>query len=551
MTLAFFTLSVQAQQPRFGEKKIRKNVEDHITYLASDELEGRGTGTAGEQRAAAYIAEVFEEYGLETAGENGYFQYMTIPTLRMAQPSTTLIINKVVYSLFTDFFPLTPSVNNASALGEMVDLGFGIEDADQNHNDYDSLNVEGKVALINISLPDGNHPHSKFVAWSGLERRIALAKEKGAVAVIFYATNKDERPSGELVKTVKNSGIPVLFINHDVRDKSGTMVMIELEIMLLTSPASNVVAYVDNGAENTVVIGAHHDHLGHGEIGGSLAEKTGEIHNGADDNASGVASLLELARIINKKRWCYRHNNYLFITFTGEEMGLVGSKHYVEHPSKPIDKVNYMVNMDMVGHMDSTEKMVMINGVGTSPVWTKGISNTRYSKKKIASIKTTESGIGASDHTSFYLAGVPAVHFFTGQHEHYHKPSDDVEIVNMDGTAYVTAYIAKYLRKLDKGKAEFTKTKDENQGRRNFKVTLGVMPDYVYDGEGMRIDGVKEGKPADAAGIVKGDIVKTLNGKPISGMRDYMNALSELNKGDKVPVTIERNGEIMTIEVEF
>ena len=548
--MAYSFIPSFAQKPVCGEKKVRSNIEDHITYLASDALEGRATGSQGEYLSANYIVKHFDSLGLDQVMKDGYYQYMMIPTLRMAQPATSMFIDKEVYTLFTDFFPLSPSANEGHAFGELVTVGYGIEDEKNERNDYDSLDVKGKVVAMNIGLPGGTHPHNKFIAWAGLERRIEHAKSKGAVAVLFYATEKNDIPSGELAKTAKNAGIPVLFVNKPLPQTGLTN--IELDIMLLSTAATNVVGFVDNGADYTVVIGAHHDHLGRGEISGSLAEKAGEIHNGADDNASGVAAMLELARIVKQKRWKYRKNNYLFVAFTGEEMGLLGSKYFVDHSPIPMDSINYMVNLDMVGHMDSSQKTIMINGVGTSPVWNKAIAKTRYTKKKIANIKTTEGGIGASDHTSFYLNGVPSVHFFTGQHEHYHKPSDDVEIVNMNGTTYVTWYISKYLRKLNKmGKAEYVKTKDENQGRRKFSVTLGVMPDYVYDGEGMRIDGVKEGRPGHQAGLVKGDVVKTLNGKAIMNMKDYMGALSELKPGDKAPITILRNGETLNLEVQF
>ncbi|MEY2925452.1 MAG: hypothetical protein RLZZ337_2002, partial [Bacteroidota bacterium] len=369
---------------------------------------------------------------------------------------------------------------------------------------------------------------------------------------IYYSANKDNFPSGELAKSISNLGIPILFVNKDLSDKLTPYISLNIDILLLSSMANNVVGYIDNGSTNTVVIGAHHDHLGYGENGNSLAETEGEIHNGADDNASGVAALIELAKIIKKKKKRYANNNYLFVAFTAEEMGLLGSKFFLEEYKLPFEMYNYMVNMDMVGHLDSTQKTLIINGVGTSPAWNIVKDKVKYSEKKIANIKTTESGIGASDHTSFYLKDIPAVHFFTGQHPFYHKPSDDIEIVNINGEAFVISYISRWLCEMEKqGKVEFTKTKDESQGRMSFKVTLGVMPDYVYDGEGMRIDGVKEGKPGANAGIVKGDIVLSMNGKAITNMQDYMKALGELNEGDKIPVVIKRGTEIIELQVQF
>ncbi len=546
-----FSFSTLAQKPNFREKRMAKKIKGHIEYLASDALDGRGTGSAGEQMSARYIANQFGSIGLEPGAKDSFFQYMDIPTLRMAQPNTSLLINRDVLTLFQDFYPLSSSSNNGSYSGLAVNLNHGINDPGLKHNDYKNAEVKGKTVLIKIEIPDGNHPHSKFAGWIGVEFRAKYAKSQGARAVIYYTDNKDNYPSGELKKSLNHIGIPVLFVNRNLAEITNPVVDLNIDILLLSNTASNVIGRIYNGAPNTVIVGAHHDHLGHGESGGSLAEKEGDIHNGADDNASGVASLIELARFVKKKKRRFRNNNYIFVAFTGEELGLLGSKYFVKN-TDIMTEPNYMINMDMVGHLDSTHKTLIINGIGTSPQWKTNLESMKYSKKKIAKIKTTESGIGSSDHTSFYLEGIPAIHFFTGQHQYYHKPTDDVEIVNMDGTAYVTNYIAQWLCRMDKNeKIKYAKTKDSNQGRMSFKVTLGVMPDYVYDGEGMRIDGVKEGKPADKAGIIKGDIVMSMNGKPVSNMKDYMSVLKDLNPGDKIPVLIRRNGEPLEITIQF
>ena len=552
LLLVGITSSSFAQKARFKEKKIARNLDKHIRYLASDELEGRGTGSAGEQLSAKYVADQFQKIGLTPKGTDGYFQYMDIPTLRMAQPNCNLMIGRETLTLFSEYYPLSPSANNGSYAGVAINVNYGINDPGLSWNDYEHATVKDKAVLIKIELPGGDHPHSKYVAWSGIEFRANYAKSMGAKAVIFYTSDRDNFPSGELSKSTKNLGIPIFFVAKDLSENKSPYIQLNTDILILSSQASNVVGYIDNGSEYTVVVGAHHDHLGYGENGGSLAEKSGEIHNGADDNASGVAALIELAKILKKKQKKYANNNYVFVAFTAEELGLLGSKHFIKNIDVPLDFYNYMINMDMVGHLDSTQKTLVINGVGTSPAWKVAQENVSYSTKKIANIKTTESGIGSSDHSSFYLEGIPSVHFFTGQHEFYHKPSDDVEIINLNGTAFVTSYISRWLCEMDnQGKVEFTKTKDESQGRMNFKVTLGVMPDYVYDGEGMRIDGVKEGKPAQLAGIQKGDIVMSMNGIAITNMQDYMKNLGKLNAGDLIPVTIKRNNEIIEVQVQF
>ncbi len=308
----------------------------------------------------------------------------------------------------------------------------------------------------------------------------------------------------------------------------------------------NVIGLLDNQAPTTVIIGAHYDHLGLGMEGSSLHAGAPAVHNGADDNASGVACMLYLAEKL--KRSNLRNNNYLFIAFSGEEMGLFGSKYFADHPTIDLTTVNYMINMDMVGRLNE-EKVLAINGVGTSPTWQQILPTIQVAGIKI---KTTESGIGPSDHTSFYLKNIPALHFFTGQHHDYHKPSDDSELVNYQGIKEIGDFILAIIERLDgQGKLTFTKTKDEQQQAASFKVTLGVMPDYVFDGQGMRIDAVLEGKPAEKAGLQAGDVIIQLGDKEVKNIYDYMEGLSKYSKGDKAKVKVKRKDKELEFEVIF
>lgn len=306
---------------------------------------------------------------------------------------------------------------------------------------------------------------------------------------------------------------------------------------------TNVVGYYDKGAAKTIVIGAHHDHLG---WGGQNSLHTGDkqIHNGADDNASGVATLLALAESITSSESEYKYN-FLFIAFSGEEFGLWGSKAWVKDPTINLEDINCMINMDMVGRLNK-ENTIVINGVGTAPEWNKAI-------KKIKSglnVKTTESGIGPSDQTSFYLEDIPAIHFFTGQHDDYHKPSDDSDKVNYAGMRQVVSYIYALVDQIaDKPAFTFTKTKDEEQKQRSFNVTLGVMPDYTFTDEGMRIDGVKEDRAAHSAGLIKGDIVVRMGEYPVKNMNDYMDCLGKFNPGETTEVEVIRNEENLKFNV--
>jgi len=307
----------------------------------------------------------------------------------------------------------------------------------------------------------------------------------------------------------------------------------------------NIIGFIDNQAPNTIVIGAHYDHLGYGDEG-SLYTGEPAIHNGADDNASGVASIIQLAEMLKNTN---TNNNYLIIAFSGEEKGLWGSNWFVKHPTVDIKTVNYMINLDMVGRL-GTEKKLMIYGTGTSPIWNNELDKT--TKGKFHLIKK-ESGIGPSDHTSFYLQDIPVLHFFTGQHEDYHKPTDDADKVNYDGITSIVNLIYNIISDLNSTKKlTFTRTKDEESHKApKYSVTLGVIPDYMFEGKGMRIDGIKDNKTAFKAGIKKGDVVVKMGEITINTMMDYVKSLSKFKKGDKAIVTIIRGKKTLNIKVLF
>ncbi|HAB27043.1 MAG: peptidase M28 [Xanthomarina sp.] len=389
------------------EYSYKNKIKEDVAFLADDTLEGRETGTKGEQAAAAYIVERFKELGLQPKGTEGFYQTFT-------------------------FKP-----------------------------------------------------------------------KKG--------------PHGEVDYT--NAG----------EDSTIT--------------GTNVLAYIDNQAENTIIIGAHYDHLGYGSEG-SLHRGYKEIHNGADDNASGVAVMLDLA---GKLKTANSSNNYLFMAFSGEEMGLLGSNYFTKNATLDLSKANYMINMDMVGRLkqDST---LAVYGVGTSPRWKQTLSATNPGFK----IVENESGVGPSDHTSFYLQDIPVLHFFTGQHDDYHKPGDDTEKLNFEGMDAISNYIFDVITELDKsGKLAFRKTKNESEETPRFKVGLGVVPDYLFDGEGMRVDGISEDKPAQKAGLQKGDIVIKLGDSAIVDMMSYMRALSVFQAGDSTQVVVKRDGKTVEASIQF
>ena len=309
---------------------------------------------------------------------------------------------------------------------------------------------------------------------------------------------------------------------------------------------TNVIGYRDNGANKTVVIGAHFDHLGWGGEGSLYRDSIPQIHNGADDNASGVALLLYLADRLNDE--VAPQSNYLFIGFSGEEKGLLGSNYFVKNPTIDLAKVNLMINMDMVGRLNE-ENTLAVHGVGTSPKFKQLLfANNNFG----LNIAEHESGVGPSDHTSFYLMDLPVLHFFTGQHEDYHKPSDDADKINYQGLETIGQYISTLVTDLDDDtKLSFRKTKNESEETPRFKVGLGVIPDYLYTGIGMRIDGVSEDKPAQKAGLQKGDVVIRLGDSTVTDMMSYMRALSVFEQGDSTKAGIERGEETLEVTIEF
>jgi len=384
------------------------NLQKHVTFLASDKLQGRGTGTKAELKAAQYLAKMFKKYSLEPKGDKGYFHEFTFK--RSADPH---------------------------------------------------------------SAPKPNAPEER---------------------------------------------------------------------------SRNVVAYLNNNAAHTIVIGAHYDHLGLGTDHNSLdANPQGKIHNGADDNASGTAGVLELARYY-AQNGVQENYNFLFICFSGEELGLLGSKRYTENPTIDLSKVNFMINMDMIGRLNE-EKRLVVGGVGTAPNFVPLLQQLSGSDLQI---KQDSAGIGPSDHTSFYLKNIPVLFFFTGQHGDYHRPSDDVEKVNFTGQKAILELAVKIIGALDKEpKLVFQETKSKQENTPRFKVTMGIMPDYTYDGGGVHVDGVTEGRPAAQAGVQRGDVIVRLGDTEIISIQDYMKCLGSFQKGDTTTLKVRRGQEEKELKVTF
>ena len=534
---AFFTSFSQNKKAKAKADKITvANLHAHIEYLASDALEGRRTGTAGETLAMEYIKQQFEKYKLTPAGTNGYIQDFTVNEgLQMKDSSNLFTINDSSLFLRDEFFPLSFSAN-----GEITGSASPL------------LNETGQPWFFNVSdLLTENNTNPHFDMMGALYAAVKKMKQDGATAVIVYNSSSftDNILFNKNDSTDKLE-IPVVYISQTALKKymadATAIYDVDIKVNLVKDvrQAHNVVGYINNNAGSTIIIGAHYDHLGYGEDGNSL-DGQGQIHNGADDNASGTAALIELSRLLQTST--AKNNNYLFIAFSGEELGLLGSKYWLQHPTINISP-NYMVNMDMVGRYDTARKLT-IGGYGTSPTW--GETFKTITDKNLL-IHFDSTGTGPSDHESFYRKNIPVLFFFTNSHSDYHKATDDADKINYTGETEIIDYIKKIIEGVNYyGVLSFSKTREQEMRSVSLPVTLGVMPDYAFTGTGMRIDGVSKGKTAERIGLQAGDVLLQLGEHKFVDVQSYMGVLQKFHKGDKTQLHILRDGKEMIFEVQF
>ena len=519
------------------------NLQSHISYLASDKLEGRRAGSNGEKLAGEYISQKFQEAGLQPKGSDGFFQSFEIYDGKQINTATHFIINENRLAVDKDFFPFPFSKSmSIEALPAIA-----VQEADMPWF-YD---------LKETLEENKNNPHFDLPDY--IRNNAKKAKAKGASAIILYnSSDIDDKLKFDSKDRSEKLDVPVLYVSKDAAkkffaDQTATLdIKIKVDIGEKKRTGRNVVGYLDNGAGRTVILGAHYDHLGYGEDNNSML-RTGEksIHNGADDNASGTAALIELARILKTSK--QKNNNYLFIAFSAEELGLNGSKYFTENSTIDIGKVNYMINMDMVGRLNDSSQTVTIGGYGTSPQWASLIDPA--DKKNPFTIRIDSSGTGPSDHTSFYRKDIPVLFFFTGLHTDYHKPSDDFDKINYIGETKIINYITSLVQSpvtMDQ-KLAFTKTRETQtaSSMRMGGVTMGIMPDYTYSGAGVRCDGVTEGRPAQKAGLKAGDVIVKIGEHSVNSMETYMQTLGKFQKGEKAKVKFKRGNEELETEVQF
>ena len=533
---------VFSQKLKKADRVIVENLKHNIGFLADDKLEGRRAGTNGEKIAAEFIVDQYKAAGLVPKGDNStYLQSFEIKDGKQINKATLFMVNGKELKLQEDYFPLAFSANASVAEIPVAT----------------SLSERGAPWFRDIEAAmDENRDNPHFDIYEYIKKEAGIAAGKGATALILFNSDKDS--NGIEFNRRDNStalAIPVIYLTRQgretyLKDASAIYdIRLKVDIGEGKRTGHNVIGYINNNAASTVIIGAHYDHLGYGEDGNSMLRGgPKQIHNGADDNASGTAALIELSRLLSQSK--AKNNNYLFIAFSGEELGLFGSKYFTEHPTIDISSVNYMINMDMVGRLSDSAKTLTVGGYGTSPVW----SEVLYARRKLPfSIKVDSSGTGPSDHTSFYRKGIPVLFFFTGLHHDYHKPSDDADKINYTGELQIIKYIAELVKDLNKkDKLAFTPTREQQTTTSaRFSVSLGIMPDYTYGGTGVKVDGVSEGRAARKAGIQTGDVVIRLGEYAVNSLESYMQALSKFKSGDSTTVHVKRGNEELTFDITF
>jgi Zn-dependent M28 family amino/carboxypeptidase len=538
LLLILFSQVAIGQRLKKHEKAIIADLKTAVNFLSSDKLEGRRTGSPGEMLAANYLAAEFKKAGLLPKGENdSYIQAFLINEGKQILPETFLIINGDSLKIGKDFFPMSFSAN-------------GTEEAFASPA-FQEKGMPWFLDIKEMLEQSSQNPH--FDLRQAIKKMLVASVQKGATSLIVFNSGNavsdlqfDGKSKGDSVN------VPVIFITKDVADKylkdasSNLDIKMKVAIGAKTREGRNVIGFIDNGAANTIIIGAHYDHLGWGEDQNSLTNGKAEIYNGADDNASGTAAVLQLAKLLKDSK--LKNNNYLFICFSGEELGLFGSKHFTAHPTIDLTTVNYMINCDMIGRLNDDTKNISVGGFGTSPLWGKILP----SQTKFLNVKFDSSGIGPSDHTSFYLKNIPVLFFFTGTHPDYHKPTDDADKINYTGELRVIQYIYDVINETNKsGKITFSKTRDKQMNGPEFSVTLGILPDYTSSGTGLRIDAIIEGKIAESAGMKAGDIITALGDYKVSDINSYMSALSKFKKGDATKAIILRGKDTKTFDIIF
>ncbi len=589
LTVLLFTISniavynQQADNPEVTTEEIK----EHISFLASDKLKGRDSGTEELFGAAVYISDEFKNYGLEPLFKDGFLQeFPFVKTIELTDKNSLSFStngSEVELKLREDYITV-PFSGNTDVNASLVFAGFGISASDLNYDDYSGIDVKNKIVIVFRNTPEPAVAHSGFDAHSPLRKKSSVARDKGAAGIIFINPYDSNKTSDDLVEfsfdrggamsdfsvqSVKRIFIEELLHNEGINLKDvynkileskkpssfelkNSSAKISTEVKEVEAVSWNVAGYLEGKdpelKNELIIIGAHFDHLGMGGEGSLYRGDEPQIHNGADDNASGTTGVLELA-----EKFASRKNNLkrsiVFITFSGEELGLLGSNYFVNNLPFPVEDAITMVNMDMIGRLKDSS--LIVYGTGTSSDWKDILNNyNKYGFK----LTFNDEGFGPSDHSSFYGKKIPVLFFFTGTHEDYHKPSDDTEKINFTGEKDILNYVYDIVTAIDKNpvRPDYLLVEKKESGQMFArKVYVGTVPDFASNVDGYKISGVSEGSPAQLAGLQGGDIIISFGGKKISNIYDFTYALGDFVPGDEVDVIVKRGEDEITFKVKL
>lgn len=565
----------------------------HLRFLASDEMRGRGNGRPELEIAADYIARQFEEYGLLPAGDDGaFFQEFQITTGYRQGENNKLTLFGLPdqpehLELGRDYWPLTYG-GEALEAAPLVFAGFGISAPEYNYDDYRELDVRGKAVVVYEHEPREHSRESPFdgrelTPYATVASKVVTAKHLGAAAVILLPDSFNHAPRSEqshLHAPVEDLGLPAVRLSQEWAERlielSGRnakeirrwinghltpysfhfddlQCALQLDFEKIRRPVRNVVARIPGRSENAIVIGAHYDHLGLGGSSSLAPEQFGEIHNGADDNASGTAGLLQMAYDLADSRPIH---TLIFVAFAGEELGLLGSSRYVTHPATPLDRVVAMINMDMIGR---SRGELLIGGVGTAREFAPILKDLQRTSS--LSFRFAETPRGSSDHLSFARKEIPVLFFFSGLHSDYHRPTDDWPKIDLTRTQEVLAVVQGVVERLDSlpERPQFVDLSSDTDrvvgplrgSGRGYGPSFGSIPDMSYEEGGVRFAEIRNGSPAFRSGIRGGDILIEFDGKRIDTLYDFTYALRAKRAGDTVTAVVLRGGKTITFQVRL
>jgi hypothetical protein len=560
------------------------NIKKNLSYLASDELKGRKPGTTEDSLTASFIRLKLTEYGTTPIFDKGFQRFYVVTDIKPGKRNI-LKINGVAAKINENYSPASfSSSDSLESNAVFAGYGFDINQDSVKWKDYDSVDVKNKWVIIIQGKPAGNG--NKTISGNSKDRtKVLTAKDKGAkgILLIHEKTEQKNLPSGTFDKTVSDAGIPVFYISwayaeiilkennidlNTIKSNSSkehksvsaqlkTTVLGVTDIIQVKETTYNIVTQIEGSdpvlKNEYIVIGGHYDHLGiGGKESGSRMPDTIAVHNGADDNASGIAGLMELAKAFSSSPNKLKRT-LIFVAFSGEEMGLLGSKQFVKEPPVPLKSIKAMFNFDMIGRMKTENPKLSIGGTGTSAE-TDSIINL-FDKDLPFKISKSTEGYGPSDHASFYKNDIPVFAFTSGVHDDYHTPFDDIEKINFDQEANILKFsysLINCIANLDKPLQFKEAGSKEDNPVRSYKVTLGIIPDVVGSTEnGLAVDGVKKGSPAEGGGIKKGDVITSMNGLPVTNIYDYMTRLNTLTKGQVIDVEVLRDGKKEILKVKL